>query len=146
MSQFGKEQEKWQESKKFLFKLERAVTPEGLKYYIDRSSANDGDYYCRFMSDFDYEGSEVEENKLPLEFFGCTQETNLKDVPLIAREFWSLVGGGEIYIREIQSFQRIFEQFLAEYNLRARLSEEIGTVIEEVLCIIEKTKYRLVNN
>ena len=90
------------------------------------------------MSDIDYEGSEVEENELPLDFFGCNQETSLKDVPIIAREFWSLVGGGEFDIREIKSFQRIFAQCLAENNLRARLSEDIGTVIEEVLCIVEK--------
>ena len=75
------------ERKKFLIQMERAVTPEGFEYYVDRSSANDGEYNCRFMSDFEYESSEVEENELPLEFFGSTQETSLKNVPLIAPEF-----------------------------------------------------------
>ena len=119
-SQGGKEEWKRQERKKFLLRMERAVTPEGFEYYVDLSSANDGEYNCRFMSNSDYEGSEVEEKELPLEFCGCTQETSLKDIPLTAREFWSLVGGGEIDISEIESFQRIYAQCLTEDNLRAK--------------------------
>ena len=80
--------------------MEKGVTPEGFEHYVDRSSANDGDNDCLFMSDLDYEGSEDEETELTPEFFGCTQKKNLKDVPLMAPEFPSLVGSGEIDMRD----------------------------------------------
>ena len=89
-------------------KLEKVVTPEGFEYYVDRSSANDGGDDCLFMSDLDYEDGENEETELPPEFFGCTQKKNLKDVSLMAPEFPSLVGDGEIDMREIESIHRLF--------------------------------------
>ena len=84
------------------------VSPEGFEYYVDRSSAiDDGDDYL-LMSDLDYEGSEAEETELPPAIFGCTQETNLKDVPLMAPEFPSLEEGGQIDMREIESIHKVF--------------------------------------
>ena len=38
----------------------------------------------------------------------------------------------------IESFQRIFAEYLAEDNLRAALIEKIGAVFEEVPCIVER--------
>ena len=61
------------------------------------------------MSGLDSMGSENEETELHPEFCGCTQETSLKDVPLIAPDFLSLVGGGEVDMREIKSIQRNFQ-------------------------------------
>ena len=83
--------------------------------------------------------SEDDETELPPEFFGCTQEKSLKDVLLMAPEFPSLVGGGEIDTRELEPIQTIFAECLAEDNLRANLVEEIATVIEEIPCIVEKS-------
>ena len=56
----------------------------------------------------------------------------------MAPEVSSLVGGGEIDVREIESIQRIFAECLAEDNPRANLHEEIITVVEEVPCLVEK--------
>ena len=136
----SKEQRRLQEenSEKFLSKLEKVVTPEGFEYNVDRSSANDQGDDCFFMSDLYYEGSEDEETELPPEFFGCTQETILEDVHLMAPEFLSLVGGSEVDVKEIESIHRIFAECLAEDNLRANLIEKIGGVIEEFPCIAEK--------
>ena len=55
------------------------------------------------MSDMDYEGSEDEETELPPQFFGCNQKTSPNVVPLMAPEFSSLVGAGEIYMEEMES-------------------------------------------
>ena len=136
----SKEQRRLQEEnrEKFLSKLEKVVTPEGFEYYVDRSSANDKGDDCFFMSDLYFEGSEDDETELPPEFFGFTQETILKDVHLMVPEFLSLVGGGEVDMREIESNQRTFAECLAEDNLRANLIEKIGGVIEEDPCIAEK--------
>ena len=87
------------------------VTPEGFGYYVDRSAANDTEDDYLPMIDLDYEDSEDEETELDPEFFGCTQE------------FSSLVGGGEIDMRELDSIHRIFAECLAEDNLRANLIE-----------------------
>ena len=57
------------------------------------------------MSYSDYEESEDEETELPQEFFGCTQETSVKDVPLLAPDFLSPLGGIEVDMREIESNQ-----------------------------------------
>ena len=57
------------------------------------------------MSDLDYEGSEDEETELPPQFFGCNQKTSPNVVPLMAPEFPSLVGAGEIDMKEIESIQ-----------------------------------------
>ena len=78
---------------KFLSKLEQVVTPEGFVYYVDNSSANGEVDDGLFMSDFNYGCSEDEEAELPPQIFGCTQETSLKDVPHMAPEFLSPVGG-----------------------------------------------------
>ena len=136
----SKEQRRLQEEnrEKFLSKLEKVVTPEGFEYYVDRSSANDKGDDCFFMSDLYYEGNEDDETELPPEFFGCTQETIFKDVHLMAPEFSSLVGGGEVDMREIEPNQRTSAECLAEDNLRANLIEKIGGVIEEVPCKAEK--------
>ena len=72
---------------KLLSKLEKVVTPEGFVYYVENSSTNDRGNDCFFISDSDYEGSEVEETELPSKFFGFTQETSLKDISLMASEF-----------------------------------------------------------
>ena len=64
------------------------------------------------MSDLDYESSEEEETELPPEFFESTQMTTFKDVPLMALEFSSLLGGGEIDMREIESTYRTFAECL----------------------------------
>ena len=66
----------------------------------------------------DYEGSGDEETELPPEIFGCAQETRLKDVPLMAPEFPSLVEGGDVDMREIESIHRTSAGCLAEDNLR----------------------------
>ena len=136
----SKEQRRLQEEnrEKFLSKLEKVVTPEGFEYYVDRSSANDKGDDCFFMSDLYFEGSEDDETELPPEFFGFTQETILKDVHLMVPEFLSLVGGGEVDMREMESNQRTFAECLAEDNLRANLIEKIGGVIEEVPCVVER--------
>ena len=118
--------------------MEKVVTPEGFEYCVDRSSANDERDDCLFMNNLDCEGSEDEETELPPEVFGCTQETNFKDVPLMSPVFPSLVGGGDIDMREIESIHRSFAQCLIEDNLRANLIEEKSTVIGEVPCIVEK--------
>ena len=68
---------------------------------------------------------------------GCTQENSACLDPL-APEFLSLVGGAEVDMTDIESSHRIFAENLAEDNLRADLIEEIGTVSEEVPCIVEK--------
>ena len=143
----------------FLSKLEKVVTPEGFVYYVDNSSAknggddclpisdsdhegnDDGSDDCQFMSDLVYDGSddeEVEFHSGQYELVGCTQETSPKDVPVMTPEIPSLVGSGEVYMREIESIHRTFAESLAENNLRAKLIEEISTVIEEVPCIVEK--------
>ena len=41
-------------------------------------------------------------------------------------------------MRELDSIHRIFMECLAEDNLNANLIEDIGTVTDEVLCIVEK--------
>ena len=41
-------------------------------------------------------------------------------------------------MREMESIHRKIAEFLAEDNLRFNLSEEIGTVIDEVPCIVQK--------
>ena len=41
-------------------------------------------------------------------------------------------------MREIESIYRIFAEYLADDNFRANLIEDIGNVIEEILCIVEK--------
>ena len=69
----------------------------------------------------------------------CTQETNSDCLDLLAPEFSSLVGGGEVDMREIESNQRTFAECLAEDYLRANLNEEMETVIEEVLCVFERS-------
>ena len=66
------------------------------------------------------------------------KKKSLKDVPLMAPEFPSLVGGGDVCLREIESIHRIYAECLAEDNLRANLVEEICTVIEEVPCLPKK--------
>ena len=91
-----------------------------------------------FTSDLVCEGSEDEETELPPEFFGYTQETSLKDEPLMAPEFSSIVGRGDFDMREIEFLQRIFAECPAKDNLRANLNEEIGTFIDEVPCIVER--------
>ena len=64
-------------------------------------------------------------------FIKCAQETSLKDVNLMAPEVPSLVEGGDIDMREIESIHRTFAECLAEDNLSAlNLIEEIGNVIE----------------
>ena len=113
-------------------KLEKVATPEGFVYYVDKSLAKDKEDDHLPMSGSDYKASEDEETELPPEFFGCTQETSLNDLPLMAPEFSSPVGGGEINMREIESFQRTFAECLAEDNFRVKLNEEIGTVVEDV--------------
>ena len=71
----------------------------------------------------DYEGSEDEETELPPAIFGCAQETSLKDVLLMAPELSSLVGSGEIDMREIESIQKNFLECIAQEKLRASLNE-----------------------
>ena len=115
---------------KFMRKLEKVVTTEGFEYYVDRSSGSDGGDDCLFLSDLDYEENEDEETELPPELFECTQETSFRDAPLMAPEFSSLVGGGEVDMREIESTHRIFAESPAAVSLRAILNEEIGNVIE----------------
>ena len=139
----SKEQRRLQEEsrKKFLSKLEKVVTPEGFEYYVDRSSGNDGGDNYLPISDLGYENSddeEVEFRSEQNELAVCTQEKNSDCLDLLSPEFSSLVGGGEIDMREIESTQRAFEECLAEDKLRANLIEEISTVIEEVPCIVEK--------
>ena len=56
------------------------------------------------------------------------KKKSLKDVPLMAPEFPSLVGGFDVCFREIESIHRIYAKCLAEDNLRANLVEEICTV------------------
>ena len=73
---------------------------------------------------------EDEETGLPPVFFGCTQEKNSNCLDFLAPEFLSLVGDGEIGMRDIESIHRIFAEFVAEDNLRA--NQKDGTVIEEV--------------
>ena len=63
---------------------------------------------------------------------------NLQDVPLMAPEFSSLIGGGEFDMRGIESIQVISAENLAEDNIRANLKGEIDTVIENVQCIVER--------
>ena len=125
-------------TEKFLSKLEKVVTPAGFVYYVDNSSANHGGDDCLFMSDSDYEGSENQETKLPHEFFGCTHKTSLKVVQLLAPDFSSLVEGGAVDMREIESIHRNFAKFLAHDNHRANLIKEIGTLNDKVLCLIER--------
>ena len=139
----SKEQRRLQEEsrKKFLSKLEKVVTPEEFEYYVDRSSGNDGGDNYLPISDLGYESSDDEEVEFPSgqnELAGCTQEKNSDCLDLLSPEFSSLLGGGEIDMREIESTQRAFEECLAEDKLRANLIEEISTVIEEVPCIVEK--------
>ena len=112
----SKEQRSLQEENRedFLSKLEKVVTPEGIEYYVDRSSANDKGDDCFFMRYLYYEGSEDEETELPPEFFGCTQEKNSDCLDLLSPEFLSLVGGGEVDMREIESNQRTSAESLAE--------------------------------
>ena len=50
----------------------------------------------------------------------------------MAPEISSLVGGGRIDMREMDSIHRIFADCPAEDSLRASLDEEIGPVTEEV--------------
>ena len=73
-----------------------------------------------------------------LSSFGCTQERNLKDIPLTASDFLSLVGGSEIDTRGEESIPRIFAKCLADENFRATLIVKICNVIEEVTCIVRK--------
>ena len=56
----------------------------------------------------------------------------------MAPEFSSLVGGGEVDMREKESNQRTFAESLAEDYLRATWNEKIGGVIEEVPCVVER--------
>ena len=72
------------------------------------------------------------------EFFECKQKTSLQGVPLMEHEFSSLLGNGEIDMKEIEYIHRVFEECLGNINLRVNLNEEIGSVIEEVPCIVEK--------
>ena len=90
------------------------------------------------MSDLDHEVREDEEIELHLEFFACTQEKRLKNVPPMASEYSSLVGGVEVDMRVIESIHRISAECLADDNPRVNSSEEICTVIDEVPCIVEK--------
>ena len=119
-------------------KLEKVVTPECFVYYVDNSSANDGEDDCLFMSDSGYEGSDDDETELPPEIFRCNQKLILKDVPLMATELSSLASGDEIEIREIEFIHRIFVECRTDDNLRANLFEENTTVIEKGPCIVEK--------
>ena len=126
---------------KFLSKLEKVFTPDGFIYYVDNSSANNGGDACFPNSDSDDGGSEDEEiefrseqNELAI----CTQEKNSDCLDLLSPEFLSLVGGGEVDMREIESNQRTFAESLAEDHLRATWNEEIVTVIEEVPCVVER--------
>ena len=52
-------------------------------------------------------------------------------------EFLSLVRGGEVDMREIESIHRVFAENLADVNLRDKLNQEIDTVTNEVTCIVE---------
>ena len=126
---------------KFLSKLEKVVTPEGFVYYVDNSSANNGGDDCFPNSDSDNGGSEDEEVEFRSEqneLAVCTQEKNSNCVDLLSPEFLSLVGGGEVDMRGIESNQRTFAERLAEDYLRATWNEEIDTVIEEVPCVVER--------
>ena len=51
VDQKSKEQRRLQKERgeNFLSNLEKVVTPEGLEYYVDRSSAKDGGDECLFM-------------------------------------------------------------------------------------------------
>ena len=88
----------------------KVVTAEAFEYYVDHSSANAGGDDCLFMNNLDHEDSEDDEIQLPPESFGCTQETNPKVAPLMATEFSSLVGGGEIDIRGKESLNSLFAE------------------------------------
>ena len=139
----SKEQRRLQEENrgKFLSKLEKVVTPEGFVYYVDNSSANNGGDDCFPNSDSDNGGSEDEEVEFRSEHSElavCTQEKNSDCLDLLSPEFLSLLGGGEVDVREIEYIHRIFAECLAEDNPRANLIEKIGGVIEEVPCIAEK--------
>ena len=126
---------------KFLSKLEKVVTPEGFVYYVDNSSANNGGVVCFPNSDSDNGGSEDEEVEFRSEqneLAVCTQEKNSDCLDLLSSEFLSLVGGGEVDMREIESNQRTSAESLAEDYLRATWNEEIDTVIEEVPCVVER--------
>ena len=126
---------------KFLSKLEKVVTPEGFVYYVDNSSANNGGDDCFPNSDSDNGGSkdeEVEFRSEQNELAVCTQEKNSDCLDLLSPEFLSLVGGGEVDMREMESNQRTFAESLAEDYLRATWNEGIDTVIEEVPCVVER--------
>ena len=127
---------------KFLPKLEKVVTPEGFVYYVDNSSANNGGDDCFPNSDSDNGGSkdeEVEFRSEQNELAVCTQEKNSDCLDLLSSpEFLSLVGGGQVDMREIESNQRTFAESLAEDYLRATWNEEIDAVIEEVPCLVER--------
>ena len=128
-----KEKRRLQEEtrERFTSKLEKVVTAEGFEYYVDRSSANEGEDDLFFMRDSDQHGIENEETELPPMFFVYTHEKSLKDVTLMAPEFSSLVGSGEVDMRKIESIHRTFAVSLTDDNLRVNLIHEIGTVIEE---------------
>ena len=119
-------------------KLEKVVTTERFEYYVDRLSKNNGGNDRLLMSDLNYEGSEDEETELSHEVFGCTQETSLRDVPLMAPELSSLAVGGEVHSREIESIHTIVGECIAGDRIRANLIEAIDNVIEEIPCIVEK--------
>ena len=139
----SKKQRRLQEEnrEKFLSKLEKVVTPEGFVYYVDNSSANNGGDDCFPNSDSDNGGSkdeEVEFRSEQNELAVCTQEKNSDCLDLLSPEFLSLVGGGEVDMREMESNQRTFAESLAEDYLRATWNEGIDTVIEEVPCVVER--------
>ena len=126
---------------KFLSKLEKVVTPEGFVYYVDNSSAKKGVDDCFPNSDSDNGGSENEEVEFRSEqneLAVCTQEKNNDCLDLLSPEFLSLVGGGEVDMREIESNRRTSAESLAEDYPRATWNEEIDTVIEEVPCVVER--------
>ena len=139
----SKKQRRLQEENrgKFLSKLEKVVTPEGFVYYVDNYSAKNGGDDCFPNSDSDNGGSEDEEVEFRSEqneLAVCTQEKNSDCLDLLSPEFLSLVGGGEVDMKEIESNQRTFAESLAEDYLRATWNEEIDTVIEEVPCVVER--------
>ena len=93
------------------------------------------------MSDLGYKDSDDEEVQFPSgqnELVGCTQEKNSDCLDFLSPEFPSLVRGGDIDMREVESIHRFLAECLAQNNLRANLNGEIATVIEEVPCIVEK--------
>ena len=139
----SKKQRRLQEENrgKFLSNLEKVVTPEGFVYYNYNSSAKNGGDDRFPNSDSDNGGSEHEEVEFRSEqneLAVCTQEKNSDCLDILSPEFLSLVGGGEVDMREKESNQRTFAECLAEDNLRANLNEEIDTVIEEVPCVVER--------